>query len=496
MAAALDVKQHLNTEISSPDPWRLESNPFEQRRYQIMLDMIGPRSPFEHGLEIGCAAGAFTQMIAAHCKNLHVVDVLPAAIKRASERLAGRQNVTWEVAGVTDGFAAGQKFDLIVVAEVLCYLPSIDALRQAVAELAGRLKVGGLLVFGSAIDETCARWGLFGGGAETSMREWDRHLRELAYVACTGSYWGENCRIVAYTRDDEALVPWRTCVQEEALIPHKAVTAIPATSVVVLAPHADDEVLGCGGAIIRHVEQGVPVRVVIATSSARGGTLQRKEESRAAARVLGYGEPTFWDLPDHALAYGEPLIERVMQVIDGADLIYAPSVDEVHPDHRALGMAAIEAVRRKGGNIQLALYEVSAPLHPNLLLDIANIAARKQAAIACFKSQLQKRRYDGLISALNRYRTYTLSEAVTAAEAYQLVSAKELERDPLTLHRPEHERQLALAALTTVELRRSIAELEGSLHRMRASTSWKITGPLRSISRLIRHRAHPPSVGG
>ncbi len=242
---------------------------------------------------------------------------------------------------------------------------------------------------------------------------------------------------------------------EDKIIPYHATQCISAKSVVVFAPHPDDEVFGCGGAIMRHVTAGVPVHVVILSDGAfHAGNEEhqslveiRETESRKAADVLGYGEPEFWRLPDRGIEYGEALIERLMQTMrtHQADLIYAPSLREMHPDHRQLAMAAVEAVRRLGDNLRLAMYEVGIPLQqPNLLLDISDLLDRKQVAMADFISQLKLQRYDEQILALNRYRTYTLPMEVKAAEAYQLVTNETLAQDPLLLYQPEYARQQAL----------------------------------------------------
>jgi LmbE family N-acetylglucosaminyl deacetylase len=258
---------------------------------------------------------------------------------------------------------------------------------------------------------------------------------------------------------------------------------------LVLAPHPDDEVYGCGGAILRHRAADVPVRVII-VSDGGGGlsgvarsacTAARSAESRTAADILGYGQPEFWDLPDRRVEYGEILIARIVAALGDADLIYAPAPSELHPDHRNLAMAAIEAVRRTGQGKRIALYEISAPLHANVLLDISPVRAAKDAAMACFKSQLQHQQYDRQIAALNRFRTYTLPDHVNAAEAYHLVTAKELDADPLRFHWRENDRHFADGAERA--LRRALAE-------MRNSTSWKITAPLRAISRRLRKFLH------
>jgi len=239
---------------------------------------------------------------------------------------------------------------------------------------------------------------------------------------------------------------------EHFLIPYEAEKQVESGIVLVFAPHPDDEVFGCGGAIIRHVAAGDPVHVVIVTD---GGFQQqdgdenpdyaevRKQESVAAAQVLGYGVPAFLGLPDRGLEYGEKLILQLQDEISKyeSDLIYVPSIFEMHPDHQALGMSALEAVRRSEKPVKLFMYEIGVPLRPNLLLDISNISEQKQNAMACFKSQLKVQNYTDHIQALNRFRTYTLPKSVTAAEAYMVTSSKELGDDPLGIYSSELTRQ-------------------------------------------------------
>lgn len=242
---------------------------------------------------------------------------------------------------------------------------------------------------------------------------------------------------------------------ENLLIPYQATTTIPCNKALVFAPHPDDEVFGCGGTIMRHLEQGKVVEVIIVSDGAYGAesvearnqyTLQRQEESQSAAKILGYGAPVFWSYPDRKVSYGEKLIQDILAAIEHsqADLIYTPSIFEVHPDHRSIGMAVIEAVRRMGKSLRLALYEVGMPMRPNCLLDISQFVERKMAAMQCFSSQNQKQRYDLDIAALNRYRTYTLPPEIQAAEAYMIISAEELAKDPLKLYQSEYARQKEL----------------------------------------------------
>jgi len=205
---------------------------------------------------------------------------------------------------------------------------------------------------------------------------------------------------------------------------------------LVLAPHPDDEVFGCGGLLMLLKEQGAELTVIIATNGAAGGdvtnsslTVSRIEESCAAASLMGLGEPLFWGLPDRGLVYGETLIERISKAVleHDSELVILPSPTELHPDHQALSLAGAEAIRRQGRHLLAAFYEINAPLpNPNLLIDISEVVKTKLAAMACFVSQLKEQPYDRRIEGLNRFRSYFMGAGVNSAEAFLLIDSSEL----------------------------------------------------------------------
>ena len=223
------------------------------------------------------------------------------------------------------------------------------------------------------------------------------------------------------------------------------VRKIDGCRVVVFASHPADEVFGCGGAIMRHVSEGDLLRVIVVSDGAtqhdaiRSITLdeQRRNESRRAAIVMASCEPEFWGLPFQGTEYGERLIQRIVASINDfqADLVYAPSILEDDADSRALAMSAVEAVRRCGGKLKLALYELGAPMaRPDVLLDISDLRERKQHAIACFASYLCERPYDQLIAALNRFRAFAMPSSVVAAEAYFVTCSEVYVEDSLYIY--------------------------------------------------------------
>lgn len=218
--------------------------------------------------------------------------------------------------------------------------------------------------------------------------------------------------------------------------------ALPAAhKVLVLAPHPDDEIFGCGGAIALYAGQAVPVHVHILTDGA--GYAQeaqraqiratRQQESRLALARLGNGiDCDFGPYQDRALLQEGSLIAHMLALLEqhAPGLVIAPSAWEIHPDHQACARAAAAAValwqRRTQADVGLMLYEIGSPLRPNLLLDITAVWEAKEQAMQSFASQLEQQDYIRHVQGLNSYRTYTLPPAVRYAEAYQHLSGDDM----------------------------------------------------------------------
>jgi LmbE family N-acetylglucosaminyl deacetylase/GT2 family glycosyltransferase len=188
--------------------------------------------------------------------------------------------------------------------------------------------------------------------------------------------------------------------------------------VLVVAPHADDEVLGCGGMLAFHAARGDQVRIVVLTDGAGGdpsGELRgdlvetRRAESRAAGSELGLSDYRFLGLADGGLGADGTLVERLRgELADFApELVYGPSLEEMHPDHRAAARALCAAALRDGGP-RLLLYGVNGPVTANVLFDTTALFARKRAAIARFKSQMVYHDLLRKAEAVDRARTVNI----------------------------------------------------------------------------------------
>jgi LmbE family N-acetylglucosaminyl deacetylase len=281
---------------------------------------------------------------------------------------------------------------------------------------------------------------------------------------------------------------------EASQIPYQSSSVPKVERVLVLAPHADDEVFGCGGALALHALSNGRVHVIIATDgAARHDDAQfRLKESATAAQVLGIPSPTCWHLPDRGLRFDEDLVARILHEMKRMDpqLIYAPWPGEIHPDHHALAMASIEAVRRSGASaVKLALFEVAIPLTPTHLVDITPVWQRKQDAMRCFESQLTHQAYDQQITGLNRFRSYTLGSRVMAAEAFVLTDGEQLARGhwprAQTLNSESALAYFAPSAATSPPLL-SEPQILAEMMLMKSSRSWRWTAPLRWLLRSFR----------
>ena len=79
--------------------------------------------------------------------------------------------------------------------------------------------------------------------------------------------------------------------------------------ILVVSPHPDDEAIGCGGTLRKHVVEGDHVRVLYFTSGEQGGHGRTKDQTRhireseaqKAATILGIPDIEFWREKDGAL---------------------------------------------------------------------------------------------------------------------------------------------------------------------------------------------------
>lgn len=187
---------------------------------------------------------------------------------------------------------------------------------------------------------------------------------------------------------------------------------------LVLAPHPDDEVLGCGGIIARKIQRGTHVSIVYLTDGRRGvsvpaeeGRALREAEAVQAAAALGVpvDRLTFLRFEDGRLSeYIEQATEKVRQIISASsvDALFVPYRREFHADHQAawrIGAACCQdrmrlyeypiwygpwLWRRLEGRSRLAAVVHLADLRYAMKANIERVVDVKRHALAAHQSQV------------------------------------------------------------------------------------------------------------
>ncbi|MCH7505465.1 PIG-L family deacetylase [PVC group bacterium] len=220
--------------------------------------------------------------------------------------------------------------------------------------------------------------------------------------------------------------------------------------VLVLAPHMDDEVLGLGGTISKHVKLGCTVKVCFVCNRAYGhkyeDTLIEKEKNHAleAKRILGYQNHVFLDLNDETL--DERLIDTIIPIERVVhefkpEIVYLPHKGDNNQDHRAVFLAAMVALRSFAAPFvnEIYTYEVpssteqAAPLVenifcPNRYVDISEFVEIKKRALECYQTEKRSYPHPRSVKAIEVWGMKRGVEAyLEHAEAY--VSIRSIERN-------------------------------------------------------------------
>jgi LmbE family N-acetylglucosaminyl deacetylase len=224
------------------------------------------------------------------------------------------------------------------------------------------------------------------------------------------------------------------------LMPPGTTTTVTAPSALVIAPHFDDDVLGCGGLIAQLADAGAEVTVLFLTDGSGGVeevedrpayAERRHAEARAALEILGVHDIIFVDLPDGSVAEH---LDEAAEAIRAALLEKRPrllltiSPLEISPDHRATFAAVHEVLAPlRGGteldetirDLDILLYEANHPAFPDVLVDVSGEIDRIRRAIEAHESQLERHNYREMTIGLRSLRTASLPIEVTAAEGFR-----------------------------------------------------------------------------
>lgn len=172
------------------------------------------------------------------------------------------------------------------------------------------------------------------------------------------------------------------------------------SKVLVISAHPDDETLGCGGTIIKHISQGDEVYCLVMAGNYRSPNID--EHFKNAMSVLGVEHYKSFNLPDmelekYTMRELSEYIEDYIQEAGVPDVVYTHWEHDLSQDHRLTFLATITALRPVWGK-PFSIYSFESPSstewggHPfngEMFVDINGFMAKKLKALACYVTEVQ-----------------------------------------------------------------------------------------------------------
>jgi LmbE family N-acetylglucosaminyl deacetylase len=184
-------------------------------------------------------------------------------------------------------------------------------------------------------------------------------------------------------------------------------------SILVVAAHPDDEVLGCGASLARFASAGRATHVAFLadgvgarTSSEAADSTTRKAAADSAAKILGVRSVEHFDLPDNRLDT-VPLLE-ITKLVESLiakhrpDIVMTHHAGDVNIDHRRAHQAVVTACRPQPSSCVRGIFSFevpsstewqppasAAPFAPNLFVDVSAFLAHKRRAMEAYAHEMR-----------------------------------------------------------------------------------------------------------
>jgi LmbE family N-acetylglucosaminyl deacetylase len=208
--------------------------------------------------------------------------------------------------------------------------------------------------------------------------------------------------------------------------------------VLVLAPHPDDELIGCGGTLVRLIAGGARVTVIQATDGSEAASLWnapddvrrtvRLQEARRVGEAMGFESVRFWN-EDNSDFRERP--ERVNELADlvrrtRPALVFTPFVTDVHPDHRVLSGMLAKALARAADAVpdgRVLSYQVWSLVPPNLYCDVTEVMDIVESALDLYDTAMKVDDYVHFCQDRNYHDSIACAGRPGFVEAYFAMSA-------------------------------------------------------------------------
>ncbi|WP_027937102.1 PIG-L deacetylase family protein [Anaeroarcus burkinensis] len=181
--------------------------------------------------------------------------------------------------------------------------------------------------------------------------------------------------------------------------------------VVVIAPHPDDETLGCGGTLLRHRHEGDEIFWMIVTHMTEEAGFseerieRRRKEVEKVAQAYGFSKTYEMKFPTtrlESVAIGT-LVMEIGDVIKevGPEIVYAPFDGDIHSDHKIVFNAAMSCTKwfryptikrvlcyEALSETEFAIDPIANAFRPNVFINITEYFSRKIEIMRIYQSEL------------------------------------------------------------------------------------------------------------
>lgn len=196
----------------------------------------------------------------------------------------------------------------------------------------------------------------------------------------------------------------------------------PKKKVLAIGPHPDDIELACFGTMCRLADEWHEVHFLVLSKGEGGANgLDRTEEAKASAALLDC-TLHLENLPDRYMSAGMEtisVIEKHVNLIQ-PDMVFIPSGNDVHQDHRAVYHAALVAVRLVD---EVYLYQAPSTtmdFRPTVYFDVTEYIKKKVEAVKIHSSQWGKTYMaDRAVEWLAEYRAFDIFRNDRFMEAFE-----------------------------------------------------------------------------
>lgn len=203
-------------------------------------------------------------------------------------------------------------------------------------------------------------------------------------------------------------------------------------NILGIGAHYDDLELGCSGTLIKHVENGDNVTMLVVTDSAYNdpaGKVVRKadvalREGQEAANIIG-AELICLNYKTFMVPFDEELTKKLTYYIEkfDIDMIYSHWVYDLHRDHQYTAKSVLMAGRHIPRFLMYRsnFYDTEQQFHGSFYSDISEVMDKKTSVIKAHKSELERVRYQWLSFFTKQHENDGQKIGVKCAECFEIV---------------------------------------------------------------------------